>query len=384
MLFTNITPKQQSKSIEDYISDYPTYLLSDYQIRKQSYVDNMLYVSNIKGEDNKAPIKAKLTTKPTLDKDWGEINNIVFGIHNNEQFINMISTYKKIKVGTGYIYIESTQYLCILIKHPGKYPLVVIRIPVEYPFTYINDKYIGVLFSFPIELLYTKESGSKSKNKQYKLYLTKEVSNTYSLNMEMVVNNDIKTTIINDIKKIDNDIINNIVLKPNMLKFLNNFSLAKTNDISYTLANMNIILLKKLPINSTVLTLDVLQNKQTGCFEFKDDTLYYVIRSANKCDIKKVITKSESDYWPQIDYNGSSYTIHDYDQMFKLSHYSNKTSKDGIFYIFSTFLNTFAFTILITDQNVMINENTKTYTFQDIFNKGTQVFELYLLIEDKE
>ena len=382
-MLPTIRPTQQYKTIEDFTNDYPTYLLSDYQTRKQSFVNNVLYVSKLKGEDNKAPIKTRPTTKPTLDNEWTEINNIVFGIHNNEQFINTIATYKKIKVGTGYIYIESTQYMCILIKHPGKYPLVVIRIPVEYPFTYINEKYIGILFSFPIESLYNKDSGSKAKNKQYKIYLTKAVNNTYLLNMEMIVNNDVKKSIINDIKKMDNDIIN-IVLKPNMLTFLNNFSLTKTNDISYTLNNMNIILLKKLPINTSVISFEPLQNKQTGYFEFRNDALYYIVKSSNRCDEKIVVAKDDSDYWPQIDYNGCVYAIHDYDQMFKLSHYSNKTTKDGIYYIFSTFLNTFAFTILITDQNVMINEHTKIYNFQDIFNKGTQVFELYLLIEDKK
>lgn len=378
-MFNNISPQQQYKTIDEYIEEYPTFLLSDYQTRKQSIVDGILHISKLKGEDNKLPIKSKVAKKIKLDNDWQLLDNIVFGVYNNEQFINTIATYKKIKVGTGYIYIESTQYVCILIKHPGKYPLVVIRIPVEYPFTYINDKYVGILFTFPIESLYNKDSSSKSKNKQYRMYLTKDVNN-YCLNLEMIINNDIKKSTINGIQKSENEVIN-IILKPSMMKYLNNFTLSKTNDISYTLNNMNIIVLKKLPINATVMSFDTLQNKQSAYIKFIDDKLLYVVESVNRSDEKIITTKIDSDYWPQIDYNGSVYNIHEYDQMFKLAHYSNKTTKDGIYYVFSTFLNAYAFTILITDQNILINENTKIYNFQDIFNKGTQVLETYLLLK---
>lgn len=382
-MFNNISQRQQIKSTEEYIADIPTYMLSDYQTRKRSFVEQTLYISKIKGDDNKKPIRAKATDKPILDNDWVNIPNIIFGIHNNEQFINTLMTYKRMKATLGYIYIESSQYLCLLIKHPNKYPLVNIRIPIEYPFTYINDKYIGIVFSFPIESIYNKDSGNKSKNKQYKLYLNKDNNNNYLLNMEIIVNNDIKKTVINDIIKKDSDIINNL-LKHTMEKYITSFTLAKTNDISYSINNMNIILLKKLPINSNVITFDPLQNKQSAYFEFRNDNLLYVIKSVNKTDEKIIVSKDNSDYWPQIDYNGCVYNIHDYDQVFKIAHYSNKTTKDGIYYIFSTFLNTFAFTILITDQNVMINEHTKIYNFQDIFNKGSQILETYLLIEERK
>ena len=380
-MYTNLSPANQYKHIDEYIADYPTWLLSDHETRKQSIVNNKLFISKLKGADNKTPIKAKSAKKTVLDNDWTQTGNIVFGIHNNEQFMNTLATYKKVKVGTGYIYIESPQYICILIKRPGKYPLVVIRIPVEYPFTYINERYIGIMFSFAIESLYNKDTTTKSKNKQYKLYLTKDID-TYVLNMETIINNDVKKSQINNIKKEENDIIN-IVLKPSMMRFLNTFTLSKTNDISYTINNMNVIVMKKLPINSSVISFDTLQNKQSAYIEFRNDKLYYVVKAPNRIDEKMIVSKADSDYWPQIDYNGSVYNIHDYDQMFKLAHYSNKTTKDGIYYIFSTFLNTFAFTILITDQNVMINENNKIYNFQDIFSKGTQVLETYLLIEEK-
>ena len=39
---------------------------------------------------------------------------------------------------------------------------------------------------------------------------------------------------------------------------------------------------------------------------------------------------------------------------------------------------------LITDQNRFINNDNKIYTYQELFNKGSQVLEMYLLIEDDE
>ena len=70
--------------------------------------------------------------------------------------------------------------------------------------------------------------------------------------------------------------------------------------------------------------------------------------------------------------------------MFKLAHYSIKSTKDGIYYLLTSFLNAHMFIILITDQDILINEEVKIYNFQDLFNKGTQVLEMYLLIENKD
>lgn len=381
-MFSNITPSKHTKTIDEYTEDYPTFLLSDLKTIKESILDNTKYTMKITGTDNKKPIKNKIATKKSLPSDWSDINELVFGIRDNEQLLNTLSTYKKQKVGLGYVYIESLQYISILIKKPQKYPLIVIRIPVEPPFVAVSDKYVGLLFKFPIESIYNKESSSKSKNRQYRLYLDKE-DNDFVMYLETIVNNDIKKSQIKNIDKYDNDMIN-MLLKSQMAKYLNVFQLNKTNDISCTINEMNITVVKKLPSNQAPITFDILQNKQTAYLEFHDDKLDFIIRGENKNDEQTILTKADSNYWPQIDYNNTSYVIHEYDQMFKLAHYSIKSTKDGIYYLLTSFLNAHMFIILITDQDVLINEEVKIYNFQDLFNKGTQVLEMYLLIENKD
>ena len=147
---------------------------------------------------------------------------------------------------------------------------------------------------------------------------------------------------------------------------------------------MNIMLLRKLQINQIPIMFDPLQSKQSAFLEFDNDILKFVIKGVDKMDEQNILTKDETIYWSQIDYDTNKYVIHNYDPMFKISHYTLGTSKDSNYYIMSTFQNTYMFIKLISNQNVLINNENTVYTFQDVFNKGTNVLEMYLLIQDNE
>lgn len=377
-MFSNVSSQQTAKTIDEYINDYPTFLLSDYETLKNSIFDNKLYVSTVSTQQIKKP-RNRTTNIKMLDSNWDNIPGIVLGIKDNDQLINTLNTCKRQKMGLGYIFIESLQYISVIIKKPNSYPLVIIRIPIEQPFIFADINMKGIYFEFPLEQLIIKENNSKSKNKQYRIYLTK--NNNYMLTLEVLYNNEIKKRTIDNVKQCDTIVINEL-LKLTMLNYLNTFKLDKVSDIAYSLNNMDIIFVKKLQNNQTPIVFDQLQSKQTAYLEFDKDTLKFVIKGVDRIDEQNVLTKSDTIYWPQISYDKNKYVIHNYEPMFKISHYTLGTTKDSNYYIMTTFQNTYMFIKLITDQNIVINNENNTYTFQDLFNKGTNVLEMYLLIPD--
>ena len=377
-MFSNISQKETSKSLDEYINDYPTFLLSDYETLKNSIFDNKRYVTATLSTSNKHTKNRNLINKK-LDNTWDNIPGIVLGIRDNDQLINTLNTCKRQKMGLGYIFIESLQYISIIIKKPNSYPLVIIRIPIEQPFIYADNNMKGIYFEFPLEQLIIKENNSKSKNKQYRMYLTK--NNNYMITLEVLYNNEIKKRTIDNVKQCDNIVINEL-LKLTMLNYLNTFKLDKVSDIAYSINNMDIIFVKKLQNNQTPIVFDQLQSKQIAYLEFDNDVLKFVIKGVDRIDEQNVLTKNDTLYWPQINCDKNKYVIHNYEPMFKISHYSLGTTKDSNYYIMTTFQNTYMFIKLITDQNIIINNEDNTYTFQDIFNKGTNILEMYLLIQD--
>lgn len=377
-MFSNVSQKETSKSLDEYINDYPTFLLSDYETLKNSIFDNKRYVTATSSTSNKR-IKNRNLINKKLDNSWDNIPGIVLGIRDNDQLINTLNTCKRQKMGLGYIFIESLQYISIIIKKPNSYPLVIIRIPIEQPFIYADNNMKGIYFEFPIEQLIIKENNSKSKNKQYRMYLTK--NNNYMITLEVLYNNEIKKRTIDNVKQCDNIVINEL-LKLTMLNYLNTFKLDKVSDVAYSINNMDIIFIKKLQNNQTPIVFDQLQSKQIAYLEFDNDVLKFVIKGVDRIDEQNVLTKNDTLYWPQINYDKNKYVIHNYEPMFKISHYSLGTTKDSNYYIMTTFQNTYMFIKLITDQNIIINNEDNTYTFQDIFNKGTNILEMYLLIQD--
>lgn len=378
-MFSNISGQEAHKTIEEYMNDYPTFMLSDLETVKNSIFDNKRYVSNVMAPTKKT-IKHK-TTSTVLDTDWDTVPGIILGIRDNEQLISTLNTCKRQKMGLGYIFIESLQYVSVIIKKPNSYPLVIVRIPIEQPFVFADNNMKGIYFEFPLEQLILKENNTKSKNKQYRIYLTK--TENYMLTLEVLYNNEIKKRRIDNIKQCDNIVINEL-LKPTMINYLNKFKLDRIQDIAYSINNMNIMLLRKLQNNQIPIMFDPLQSKQSAFLEFDNDILKFVIKGVDKMDEQNILTKDETIYWSQIDYDTNKYVIHNYDPMFKISHYTLGTSKDSNYYIMSTFQNTYMFIKLISNQNVLINNENTVYTFQDVFNKGTNVLEMYLLIQDNE
>ena len=378
-MFSNISGQEAHKTIEEYMNDYPTFMLSDLETVKNSIFDNKRYVSNVMAPTKKT-IKHK-TTSTVLDTNWDTVPGIILGIRDNEQLISTLNTCKRQKMGLGYIFIESLQYVSVIIKKPNSYPLVIVRIPIEQPFVFADNNMKGIYFEFPLEQLILKENNTKSKNKQYRIYLTK--TENYMLTLEVLYNNEIKKRRIDNIKQCDNIVINEL-LKPTMINYLNKFKLDRIQDIAYSINNMNIMLLRKLQNNQIPIMFDPLQSKQSAFLEFDNDILKFVIKGVDKMDEQNILTKDETIYWSQIDYDTNKYVIHNYDPMFKISHYTLGTSKDSNYYIMSTFQNTYMFIKLISNQNVLINNENTVYTFQDVFNKGTNVLEMYLLIQDNE
>ncbi len=376
----NTTP-QNGKSLEEYFNDYPTYFLSDLETIKNSMFNNQRLISTILPPNKKTGVKTRRNGAALLSDNWDEIGDVIIGIRDNEQLINTLNTCKRQKMGLGYIFIESLQYVSVIIKKSNSYPLVIIRIPIEQPFVYADGNLKSVFFEFPLEQLIVKENNSKSKNRQYRLYLTK--TNGYTLTLETLQNNEVKKRTIENIKQCDNIVVNEL-LKSTMTQYFDKFKMDKITDISYSLNNMNISIITKLPNNKIPIIFEQLKSKQVGYMEFDKDTLKFIIKGVNRKDEQNVLTKDESLYWPQISYDKNKYVLHNYDPMFKISHYSLGTSKDSNYYLFTTFQNTYMFIKLITDQNICINNNSNTYTFQDLFNKGTHVMEMYLLIQDNE
>jgi len=174
------------------------------------------------------------------------------------------------------------------------------------------------------------------------------------------------------------------ILQPSMINYYSSFHLEKITDFAYSINNQQINILKKLPFNETPFVFDSLDSKQVCYFKFENDKLNIITKSLNKKDVVTLLEKNETDYWPQISYDNNCYVLHDYDVVFKLNHYVQKTTKDGIYYLMTTFLNSFMFIKVITDQNIVINESVKLYTYQELFNKGTQILEMYLLIQDDD
>ena len=381
-MITNICSEQETKTQDEYLDDYPTFLLSSFAVCKDAIFENKIDVSSITGRAmKKVALKEKKAEKKVLSANWDEIINLVVGIKDNEYLLNVINTCKRGKAGLGYIYIESKEYISIIIKRPNSYPFVMVRIPVQQPLVYINDKSIGSFFEFPIDALTMKENSSKSKNKHYKLYLHKEES--FVLVFEIIHNNDIKRRTIDNIKQNPPSIINEL-MKVKMQEYLKR-SLDPITDISYSINNMNVIILKKLEQNQSVLTFETPQNKQISYLEFgTDDSLKFVMSCMDKKDEQQILTKETSEIWPQVDFTGKKYVLHTYDLMFKLSHYALATSKESIYYMFSNFQNTYVFIKLISDRDITIKDKIKIYTYQDLFSTGAQVMEMYLLIEDDE
>lgn len=379
-MISNVSDNDSHKTIEEYMNDYPTFMLSDLETVKKSIFENKRYISTVLAPTKKAS-KSKTNCSELLSNDWSQIPGIVFGIRDNEQLISTLNTCKRQKMGLGYIFIESLQYISVIIKKPNSYPLVIIRIPIEQPFVYADNNMKGIHFEFPLEQLIIKENNSKSKNKQYRVYLTKNEG--YELNLEVLYNNEVKKRKIDNIKQCDSIVINEL-LKPTMINYLNKFKLDRITDIAYSLNNMNIVLLRKLQNNQLPITFDPLQSKQSAYLEFKDDNLRFVIKGVDRIDEQNVLTKDETIYWPQINHDDNKYVLHNYDPMFKISHYTLGTSKDSNYYLMTTFQNSYMFIKLISDQNVLINNENTVYTFQDLFNKGTNVLEMYLLIQDNE
>ena len=379
-MFSNISDNANTKTIEEYMNDYPTFMLSDLETVKNSIFDNKRYVSSVISS-NKKTVRSKTATSVKLDGSWDDIPGIVLGIRDNEQLISTLNTCKRQKMGLGYIFIESLQYISVIIKKPNNYPLVIIRIPIEQPFVFADVNMKGIYFEFPLEQLIVKENNSKSKNKQYRVYITKNEG--YVLTLEVLYNNEIKKRKIDNIKQCDNIVINEL-LKPTMIDYINKFKLDKITDIAYSLNNMNIVILKKLQNNQLPISFDQLQSKQSAYLEFNDNLLKFIIKGVDRTDEQNVLSKDETLYWPLIDFDGNKYVVHNYDPMFKISHYSMGTSKDSNYYLMSSFQNTYMFIKLISDQNVMISNENNVYTFQDLFNKGTNVLEMYLLIQDND
>ena len=382
-MISNICGEQEMKTQEEYLDDWPIYLLSPLSVCKDAVFENKIEMSALTGKPiKKIALKEKKTNKKILSTNWDEILNLVIGIKDNEYLLNVINTCKRGKTGLGYIYIESKAYISVIIKRPNSYPFVMIRIPVEQPFVYTNEKAIGSYFEFPIESLIMKENTAKSKNKQYKLYLYKDES--YILKFEIAHNDDTKSRTIENIKQKQPVIINEL-MKATMQEYLSRFELDPITNISYSINNMNIIILKKLEQNQTPLIFEIPQNKQISYLEFKEDeSLNFIMSCMDKKDEQQILTKENADLWPQVDYTGKKYVLHNYDMMFKLSHYALTSSKESIYYIFANFQNTYVFIKLITDRGISIRDKTKLYTYQDLFNTGMQVIEMYLLIEDEE
>ncbi len=367
----------ETKDIEYYQSEIGQHMCTSYEDAKAAFFGS-------KGIKTATQLKTKTEMKAKksvyIFPEFKDVPNLVFAIKNDSKFISVLTSCKKTKYIMAYIYIEDRQNIVLVIKKPDTYPCIILKIPIDNAFVYTNSCDYDICYQFPIDSLVSKEL--KPVSTQYMFWLQRSKDTTF--NMTTCINNNLKTTVVDNIKPVDKSVFHMLINTNNFIQSkLNSFVLTPTADSMSEFNNMHILVVKKLDANSSPIIFNqsapnVAKNK---CyFEFKGTTLNFIIANNSKTDIQEIARKDNTVYFPSIPFNDKRYVMQQYENLFKLSN-TNKSSRDNIYYVFSSYLNAYMFSKVSTEQDISMDEN-QNYLYYNIFNKQHQTIESYMLIEE--
>lgn len=385
----SLTDKHE-KSLIECARDIPVYMCADLQTVKENILFGFRGVT--KNFDPQAKTVRTTIKKRYISAELDQIENLVVGIRDNHYLINTLANYKKLKNCVSFIYIESVRYISFILKQSNKYPLLIIRIPIDTQYALIDNSMIDTIISFRVDDIIVTSTGtttsSIAKISNYRLYVARNASG-FTMTLEFYSDDKLATRNISGIDLVAKEKLQEL-LQPNKLRngvASGDIKLEfKDESLSYAIMNQTIQILKKLAINEKPVILTATNINEEKFLKFENDKLNIVTCSNDRTDNIELLNKNTTNYWPNIVVENLCYNFSDFDVVFKTSCLNaTTTNEDSVYYLLTTFLNLNMFIKVKTNQNIRLNsKRDKLYTYQEIFNEGTQILEMYLITNQEE
>lgn len=309
-----------------------------------------------------------VSTSTTLEppKD----GNYIIYIQNNANVLSLINNYRKQNKVQIVILIESDSFVTFIAKNSRKYPLILLRIPIDDKDCCAKE--VLTCYEFPIDLVTTKSSASSgySKSSIYSI-MYKKVGKNVAFEFKVYTGD-------GDLD--DSSSLANV--KDYTLRYINCQITDTFKNINVQLTENPISIFMKMPIlmlkQATDTSLNISRiNRFKSMFEVKDDVMNFVnIIEVNRKS-KVIATKQDSMIWsftePKI------YQITDLESTLKAGF--SKSLRHAKIYYFITMKDesTVFFIKVITD--FQLRDIDPSASFGSIFDKSNQLIECYKCID---
>ena len=330
------------------------------------------------------PVKTK--KQAVLLTDYKTDKSVILAIQNDVRFINIIMNCRKQKSPIAHIFVESNLYVSCVIKNANGYPLMLIRIPIDGVYAYAINT--SNTYEFPIQGILSKDI-KYTKNSSYSMTFNYDGQNVrfiYTLYNGEVEPNRI---IIDNIATSNQSVINNIFKIDRFSIMLNDDSMTAlqplmandyNEDENYMLAfyNMNVLVIKE--VQDPLSVIQFTQKSTAGTqnyFEIKEGKMIFVSSTAKNHNEKYICSVEDALMW-NLPNKDDRYDIMPYESLFKTNYNKSITSNDKVFYIFTSYLDSYLFIKIITPLDITLEQ---TITFNKLFFKDYQIIECYACIK---
>lgn len=325
---------------------------------------------------NKQPVLSKNKSNPqhenlTLD-EYKNDSSVILVIRSEPKLLHLLLSCRKHKSLLAYLYVENHQYITLFFKHGNNFPIVLLKIPISNVFTYAVKT--EICYEFPVSSIISKIPKNKALN--YTLMLKK----SYSGNVLTFETN-------NGIHKSEIVLENIKTIQPQCLTLLFSNKLQNISDsitFGNMVNNMQVVALNTIPIDSDLS--HILQNtKNTGTINFviRNDELFVEETKFNLTENIILFSSNPNSrlYWNYVSLKDEmKFNIINIENVFKLNYNKISSNKSKLYFVFASIDNSFVFLKVFTPVIISRLNDDKTYLFSNLFNKDSQVIEIFNLV----
>ena len=338
---------------------------------------------------NGRPKQVKRTVS-TLD-EFKSNPDVICAIQSEPSLLNMLVSYRKQKIPVVYLYVDHSGFLTVIIKVISYYPVVVIRLPVNDHSVYINPNTTEAYYSFPISHISFKSTG---KSMQYQLVLY----NSDSLKLDFNIftgDNEKRNTTITNVNIVPREILGTL-LQTESISSIGKNDIMST-DPMVTLNSSIILMVSAVPDIGSIFEFSCnkagIDNESyitIGYDKLSPDScrMIYSFRNTHMNENIPICSENDSILWSFYIPRGTSkrYTIETYDNLFKMNYSKYIYGKSKMYYVVVSFQKVMLFIRIIWSGDMIQKQSGSKHnlTFGSLFDKNTQIMDMYMFCENTE
>ena len=311
---------------------------------------------------HQAEVIKKELEMPTLTDD-----DVIF-IRNDPSIISLISNYRKQNAVQIYIFVEPNNFVSLIAKNMGEFPLILLRIPIDEKNCFA--KQTAACYEFPIDNI-TSRVGKDLKASSYSISYKRDTESnvSFSLYMYGADNKVLSDTTISSITIYAPSHLS-LLLEDNMIIATGS---AETSDSTMlTFLQMSIIMLSK-SADGTVFSITRTSNTESE-FVIERNQFKFVLADNRKRASNIIATKNDANIWlfPE---ERQTYKLENFNSLFKAGFSKPTHNMNKVYYIFTKFTKWYLFIKMITSLN--IDDSSDTSSFGKLFSSNSQIIECY-------